>query len=54
MKSLYITFTDREFNEISRIKKNLIGKHSWHLLILKAIRKFNKLKGGKKDGNNKK
>jgi len=52
MKTLNITFTDREFLELKRIKDNRKGKLNWHLFVLRAARKFKVLKGGLENGKN--
>ena len=49
MKTLNITFTTKEFQELKRFKTT---QPSWHDFIMLKARKHNKVKGGAKNGNN--
>jgi len=42
MKTLNITFTDREFAEMRRIKFENNNVHNWHKIILRAMRALKK------------
>ncbi len=49
MKTINVTFTDKEFNQLSKTKT----KHAcWHQFIMSLVRK--KMKGGKDGRNNNK
>ncbi len=49
MKTLNVTFTDKEFNELGRIKKKSGSNISWHFLILRGIRKFKRTERRKRN-----
>ena len=38
MKTLNITFTDKEYLDMKRIKQLIKAKGNWHDLILRAVR----------------
>ena len=52
MKTLNITFTDREHQELMRVKKLMPGQLGWHCFIMRCARKFKVLKGGLENGKN--
>jgi len=51
MKTLNITFTDREFIQLKKSKDSKPGNRNWHHFIMGLVRKV--MKGGKDDGKNK-
>ena len=51
MKTINITFTDREFKQLKKAKNAKLGNRNWHHFIMGLVRKG--LKGGKDGKNNK-
>jgi hypothetical protein len=53
MKTINITFTDKEFNNLYRAKKMRGGSNNWHSFILAMAASYVKVMKGGKDGKNK-
>jgi|TARA_Y100000310_G_scaffold196063_1_gene196090 hypothetical protein len=53
MKTINITFTDKEFKTLSQIKKEKGGKRNWHSFIIVMSNLWLKVMKGGKDGKNK-
>ena len=55
MKSLYVTFTEREYNTLRKARAKVNDTYSWRAYLLQTAREIlnEKLKGGNEDDKDK-